>query len=343
MRVLHVADSCIDLAGHAAAPASARERDIRAGFERAVQAAIDHRADVFLHAGGLFAVDGDCDGRYPASWFESCLSRLHAADIAPVVHETGFQLYGASCEILPAGGSLEVGGWQFVSGMDRAIPGRSVRCLWGRTPGIPSTRGDANPPSLDASQVAQLSDSYVAMAGTRRMQLVQPNAAYSGVSAPVDRYCTGAPVALLADLGEHTAQMRSLTAVRLPNRRVVDLQIDGSGMGAEMLGSTIHTRVEQALVEHAAWRDSVGRRLEARHEDPELIRRINELYGRADHGRQCSWVPVRPVVRICVTNALCSRSEAWQAEPRLAWLEEQQLVATLEIEFDGQRETVPLA
>ena len=295
---------------------------------------------------GYFAGRRKASATSAVDWLNSCFARLHAAGIEALVHETGAELDLADCTILPANGQVELAGVTFISGLHQAPRGAiEVRCVWGKVTGIPTARGDANLPHVDAQRLADCPASYIALAGTRKMQLVQPNAAYAGATAPIDRWCTGAFVALLVEIGSDTGQLLSLTNIRLPSRKVWNIDIDGSGMGADHLGSVILSRLDETLLAHVGWRESVIERLIAQHECAELVQRVNAIYDRtaalAGNGvSTTSWVPQRPLVVLKVANALTSRQEVWATEPRLNWPVEQRQVCQLIVEFDKHRESL---
>lgn len=337
MRILQASDSALDLDWHDAGTVG--RADLRVGFERAVQAAIDHRADVFLHAGGLVNGSGDAADHVSQAWLEGCLARLDAAGVQPIVHETGFELYGLSAVSVPWGGVIEHGRLVVASGLAAAAEGELViRCVWGRVRGISTARGSAQLDEIDASELLAADADWIAMAGTRRTRLVQHNACYAGATARLDRYCTGSCNALLVELGDDTGRILSLEAIRLPGRKVYRLDIDASGMGAGHLGSIIHQRIEETIDQHAAWRRSVIGRLASHGESPTIVRRINAAYGReAAPDKLTSWVPRRPLVVIAVVNALATHDEVWAAEPRLAWPLEQGAVCRIITDFDGRR------
>jgi len=158
-------------------------------------------------------------------------------------------------------------------------------------------------------------------------------------------WCTGAFVALLVEIGSDTGQLLSLTNIRLPSRKVWNIDIDGSGMGADHLGSVILSRLDETLLAHVGWRESVIERLIAQHECAELVQRVNAIYDRtaalAGNGvSTTSWVPQRPLVVLKVANALTSRQEVWATEPRVNWPVEQRQVCQLIVEFDKHRESL---
>ncbi len=339
-RIACCSDSDLGLpaGGHDAGPEGAA--DLRAGFAWAVRAAIATGADAFLHAGGLLHPGCSGLGHDEAVWLERCWSRLDAAGTIPIVHETGPPLERAGCEILPLGGAITRCGVRLSSGLsashgDAGLP--QVRCLEGALDGAAGIRPEVRDAPIDAARLVREAAGFCVLAGSRYRQLVQPNAAYTGPTAPLDRFCRRTPGVLLLDVGLATGQVLTHTVVRLPARRIVEVRVDASGLPTRVLGQVLHDRIDARLRDAARARTAICDRIRDSLHDATTQQVVNELYGRDAADPAEPWLPDAPVVDVTVSNALCTLEDAWAADGRLAWFFGEGRAARIHVTWDGTR------
>lgn len=328
MKLLHVADS------HIGEQPYAVERlglDLRAGLERAVQAAIDHDVDVFLHAGKI-AKDTNAanDNR---AFIEHLLGRLHAHDIAPVLYDELGELQRFDGRILHAANTIDVEGVRIRGHRAPAEPwdGPEVVARHGAVTGL-SGSGRHHCP-IDPTELLATSAgiTYVALGGLHACQPVQQSAYYSGATAPVWVYDRGTASGIVVELGVRTRSVLSLTRATWPARAHRSVTLDVGGMDVHLIGDALHRYLEAAC--------SLDEACPTR---PDLDERIAAIYPTA-HERPGRGPICRPVVHLQVRNAPCSLDDALAARPHLDWLlnSGDHIFAQVDWEGEPRRRYVP--
>lgn len=314
MKILQVGDSCIGCHQVGGAP---RQADFQAGLERAVQAAIDHGVDVFLHTGGLLDEHVQVD-KY-LLWLDSCFGRLADADIECVLVESQHPLYEIDARVLVQGDHVEVAGIEITTRAEPATVNNKrpvVVAMYGAVEGVAGS--GAREPTIDPARLIEYAHTHIALGGRHSAQAIQPNAWYAGATARIEDWDVRLPGGLLIEIGDATGRVLSVDHITWPDRPHRVRTVDAYGMNPDQLADVLRTTLDGMLST-----SSNGDGYEHARDHPVLIDRIANLYGSASaaatDGREV-YVPSEPIIRLTVRSASCTWIECVERQPMLEWL-----------------------
>lgn len=297
-RILQVGDSFLGVDPYRS---ELRAQEVWQGFERSVDAAIEHGADVWLHTGML--ISEFCELREVEQRLRACLERLACAGVVPVLHQTRHDLLPLDVDCVLAGEpAVQARGLSFGSEMATAGGRRGVLVRHGRVEGC----GGMDPalPTIDPWMLARTDTAWIALGGSASMRPIQPNAWYAGQTARIDARDTHAVGGLLVDLdpdGNAPARLRHLT---WPDRPHHFLRFEARGLTGEELGRVLAQRVDAVIGPDPG---PLGKRWPA-------------------------------VLAIRVQNAVVDYEQASQSEPRLGRLLES--CCFVDLEWNGTRRSI---